>query len=433
MQKKKAGIDEVNKKLTNETFINTHKANPRDFTRDRILTFVVVFMLILRKSLKSLQLALNELFIHGYIDRITSSSAYTQARKKLLHTAFIELNEDIIRIYYSDDKIKRWKGYRCFGIDGSKIILPNFSDIEKEYGKIKLKNQYIEDKYCCAIFECCYDVLNNIAMKSTLNAGVSYEVDLAKSMLLATEEKDLLIYDRGYASYEFLSTLVKQNKNYIIRCSTRSFSAANSLFSGEGDWSKIVYLKPPKDQRKNIQDKGLPAEIKVRFISVVLPTGEIEVLMTSLFDSTIERDEFKYLYGLRWGVESFYYLLKSRLSLENFTGQTAESIKQDFWSTIFISNCETLMTEEVESKMNTTLKDGQYKKKINKAVSFNTIKNMAFEIFYNEPDSNRAIEKMTLLFQTNTVVKRPERVNFRKKTSIRRSYNFLKRIKKVVF
>jgi DDE family transposase len=433
MKKKNVCIQQIKIKISQLAFISAHKTNLKDFTRTRILTFAVVFMLILRKSLKSLQLSLNELFIQGHLSCITSSSAYTQARKKFRHTAFMELNDDVIKTYYSDDKIKRWKGYRCLGVDGSKIVLPNFADVEKEYGSIKIKTQYATSKYCGGLFVCCYDVLNKIAVSSILSSGSSYEVDLATQILSNTAENDLLIYDRGFASYEFLATHIKQNKDYVIRCSSRSFAAARSLFKGEGYWNKVVSLVPPADQRKNIQEKNLPSEIKVRFVSVILPTGEIEVLITSLFDSKITRNEFKHLYSLRWGVESFYFLLKSRLSLENFTGQTAESIKQDFWSTIFISNLATVLTEEAEENLNSELKETQYKKKVNKAVSFNVIKNMAFEIFNNKKDETKAVEKMELLFKTGSVIQRPERLPSRIKQSIRRSYNFLRRVKKIVF
>jgi hypothetical protein len=46
---------------------------------------------------------------------------------------------------------------------------------------------------------------------------------------------------------------------------------------------------------------------------VVLPTGEVEVLMTSFIDSGINREEFKKLYGLRWRIETFFGVLKGAL------------------------------------------------------------------------------------------------------------------------
>lgn len=424
-------LENIIKKLEKEFFINNHKANLQDFTRDRTLNFAVVFMLILKKSIKSLQLMLNELFLRHEIDVIVSSSAYTQARKKFKHTAFIELNDDTIRLYYEDDQIKRWKGYRCFGVDGSKLILPNTEEIKKVFGEIPIRSQHVsEGSYACAMFECYYDVLNHIAIKSQLVPGASYEVDVASTMLSDFNEKDLLIYDRGYASYEFLATLTQAAKSYIVRCPTSSFKATCALFENRGPWSETVNLSVSNSQAKHIHAKGLPSEIPVRFVRVVLSTGEIEVLATSIMDETLQPDDFKLLYGMRWGVESFYHLIKERLCLENFTGKSVEAVRQDFWSTLLLSNLESVLTEEVEE-----VNEGsrQSKKKVNHAVSFNALKNMAFEIFLHEKDIEKTMEKLSLLFKTGMFVERKDRSPPRREKSARRSCNFLKRIKKLVY
>ena len=192
-------------------------------------------------------------------------------------------------------------------------------------------------------------------------------------------------------------------------------------------------LSAPKDRKKTMVEKGLPVEIKVRFVSVIFSTGEVEVLATSLMDKSIQREDFQRLYFLRWGVEGFFNLIKGRLNLESFTGKTVESVKQDFWSTIMITNLESVITEDTEEDMNANLEPEQLTKKINHAVSFNAIKNRAFDIFYHEKNSARSVEKLILLFKTNTLVQRTDRSPPRKKTSCRRSYNFLRRIKKQVF
>lgn len=434
MRKGRYILANINKFLATDIFLNKHKDKPTDFTRDRVLNFVVVFMLILRKSVKSIQLALNEIFVQGVIGSTVSSSAYVQARKKFKHTAFIELNDYVIDQYYADDDIKRWKGYRCLGIDGSKVILPNTCEMKEVFGEIKIKNLEMEGSYASATFECCYDVLNKIAIKTILAPGATYEADLAIAMLDTGKDSDLYIYDRLYASYEMLATLTSKNKNYIVRCQKNSFAATRSLFKQEGSvWSKIVSLKAPMTQRVKLKAKGLPLEILVRFVSVILSTGEVEVLATSIMANDFSRDDFKEAYHLRWGVEGYYNLVKGRLSLENFTGKTAESVRQDFWSTIFISNLETVLTEDTENRINSESSDSQHEKQINKAVSFNVIKSMAFDIFFNEKDQNKTIEKMELLFKTNPNTKRPDRSVPRKKISLHRSYNFVRRLQKQVF
>ena len=424
--------------IKNNDFINNHKENIKDFTRNRILTFAIMFVLILQKSVKSIQLVLNELFMKDYINNTTSASAYSQARKKFKHTAFLELNAKVVNNYYQDDNIKLWNGYRILGVDSSKIILPNTEEMQEEFGLVKIKNQHIEDTYTCAMFECCYDVLNHIAVKSSLNHGSSYEADLATTFLTQNEQtlkcKDIEIYDRGYASYEFLANLIFRNKDYVIRCPINSFkSSTNILINDIKNWSAIATLKVSTDKRKTPKNKELPTEITVRFISIILDTGEIEILMTSIMDSSITRDEFKKLYFLRWGVEGFFNLLKGRLNLENFTGKSVESVKQDFWSTIFLTNLETIFTEDVADSLNQQLKETQLPKKINKAVSLNAIKNMAFAIFFDDLDTAKTKEKLTKLFVTNTILNRVERSPPRKKISTRRSYNYQKRNRKHVY
>lgn len=153
-------INLVSEKITNALFIESHKTSAKDFTRKRTLSFQVIFMQILRKTVKSLQVSLNELFMSNHIASVVTSSAYTQARKKFKHTAFIELNDDIVNIFYSDDSgIKKWRNYRCLGVDASKVILPLTPDIEAEYGSIAIKNQSMTGCFSQGMFECYYDVL----------------------------------------------------------------------------------------------------------------------------------------------------------------------------------------------------------------------------------------------------------------------------------
>ena len=242
MDKKDVLLTLVGAAIKNNDFVDSHKEKPGDFTRNRVLDFSVIFMLILKKSVKSLQLVLNELFIQTFINSTVSSSAYSQARKKFKHTAFIELNDGAVKVYYSDNKIKRWKGYRVLGVDGSKIILPNTEDMRTEFGEIKIRNQQnkpMTESYASALFECCYDVLNHVAIKSSLAEGASSELTLATQMLKehiapqGNQEKDLLIYDRAYGSYEFIANLIHHKKDFVIRCKTNSFkSATKSLFEG---------------------------------------------------------------------------------------------------------------------------------------------------------------------------------------------------------
>ncbi len=421
----------IYKLLTSKAFSDTHKSRAQDFTRNRTLSFKVIFVTILRKSVKSLSIVMNELFMDGHIEVPVTPSAYTQARSKLRYTAFKELSDSIVEMRCSDPKYtKLWRGYRLLGVDGSYVILPNTPDIVKEYGKIRIKNQKYNGNYCSALFLCYYDVINNLTVASALETSRSYEVNLATELLDKTKSNDVSLFDRGFCTYKLPAIMQQKNRHFIIRCQKNTFKAFEPFFNGEST-DEIVTLNVPEKQEREMQRLGVPSSITVRLVAVTLSTGEIEVLMTSLTDPEITREDFKELYGMRWGIETFFGILKGRLSLENFTGQSVESVKQDFWSTLFISNYESIMTSDVNQKLKN---NGPNVKKVNKAVAFNVIKHQAFNILYSEHDEHEyRFKNLEKLFMTGAVPVREDRNPIRKKPSMRSLCGFLKRKKKHVY
>ncbi|MCP4112969.1 MAG: IS4 family transposase, partial [Desulfobacteraceae bacterium] len=260
----------------------------------------------MQKSLKSLQLVLNEFF--GKLAEplvIVTASAFTQARAKLSHTAFIELNQKAVaETYYKDKDYKTWRGFRVLSVDGSKIILPNEDEIRKYFGSVRIANQdkNVSGEYPVALASVLYDVLNNIALDSILSHAKAYEVNLAREHLDFVKENDLLLFDRNYPSYLFPAALTQQNTDFLGRCSRSSFKEARMMFEPDAEESRIAVLRPHHTKKKEIEALGLPAEIKVRFVRVVLDNGEVEVLVTSLTDETqYSVNDFKELYHLRWG------------------------------------------------------------------------------------------------------------------------------------
>lgn len=394
-------------------------------------------VLLLQKSIKSLQLVLNEFCIKLDCDTTVTSSAYTQARQKLCHTAFIELNEGVLSQYYAlSENYERLWGFRVFGVDGSKIRLPDSEEIKEHFGTFHIANQTqgLDTEYASALTSVCYDLLNNIAISSEISHGKSYEVELAKKHFPLLSSNDLVVFDRHYASLYMIANLTKAGINFIIRCPKSSFVVANRMFEG-GPWSREVVLETKQSAlKKQLEEEGLPFKIRVRFVRVKLATGESEVLVTSLLDThKYKRTEFKYAYGLRWGIETFYGTIKGRLNVDHFTGKSVESIKQDFYSTIFLSNIETIFTKDAQEILEEKAQDSIHGKAVNKAVSFNAIKNYAFEIFYESGALAEKMEKLTQLFLMNPITVRKNRKVPRRPHSDARSLYYQKQVKKAVF
>lgn len=411
-----------------------HRKATKYFSRSRILTFPVVLTILIQKSAKSMQIVVNEL-LEKLKAPLVSSSAFTQARSHLSHEAFIELNQEaIVKVCYGDGEYERYKGYRLIGVDGSKIYLPREKEIIKEFGGTAA-NQYSDDICPYALGSVLYDVLNHVAIDSKLAPADAYEVDLAIEHLAHTTEADLLLFDRNYPSYHFLSTLSKANRAFVIRCSKGSFSAVRRMFEGKGADSQIVTLSVPSHQRKEIDKQELPQEITVRLVRVMLDTGEMEVLISSLQDEIQHPTaDFKELYFFRWGSETYYDLLKNRLQIEHFTGKTVESVRQDFYAAIYISGLETLLIDKAQSILRERSLENKFPLQVNHSISFNAIKNHVFDLLLEpEIDEQLLLDKLTKLFIQKPTAVRKNRSLPRKKPTAAQALQFHKRTKKICF
>jgi hypothetical protein len=411
-------------------FVARHRQSETDFTRQRILTFKVIVLLLLAKTTKSLQLALNEVVpkLSGVATTV-SNTAYSKARAKLRHTAFIELNTVcVVTTMYEDDDYKTYNGLRVLAIDGSKIMLPNNTSTIGTFGSFDSTSPIVSNTYCMGLASVLYDVLNGVCIDARLAHGHAAETDLANESLQFTNENDLVIYDRGYCSFR-MATLASATKgHFLIRCHRRSFGVTREMFEGKGPDDIVVTIEAGYKHKV----AGMKDSITVRFVRVVLDTGEIEVLMTSLLDQDDYRSEdFKDLYWYRWGIETFYGILKGRLDIENFTGLSAESVLQDFHASVFLTGMEAIFTEDANEELQA--KDTKHDYKVNKAVSFNALKNSAFDIIFSERSLDEMIEHLDALFLTNPVAIRPGRSLPRTDPGSLKRLNFWKRKRKSVY
>jgi hypothetical protein len=421
--------------IEDEDFKARHRERQKDFTRERSLPFALVLVLVMRKSVKSLQNVVNEAMT-WLNEPLVTASAYSQARYKLKHTAFIELNEEaVVKTLYSDNDYKTFWGFRLLAVDGSKLLLPNSDDVREEFGSIgwtdgKTDQQQGDHPY--ALASVLYDVLNRVAIDARLGKAKAYEVDLAVEHLAHTQAGDLLIMDRNYPSYRMLAELTQHQRDFVIRCSAASFKEARLMLKGEGSDSQIVTLTPCAEQLREIKRLNLPLSLKVRFVRVRLSTGEWEVLVTRLLDEArYPSAEFLELYGLRWGIETFYGLIKTRLALENFSGTGAEAVKQDFYATVYLSGLESLLTNTAQAQLDA--KNTKHPQTVNRAVSFNAIKYQALDLLFSNEPTEPLLEKLTALFLSNPCLDRQHRNPPRKKSSARVLLNYQKREKKHCF
>ena len=377
--------------------------------------------MIIKKSNKSIQNSLNDMLLDLGEEVSITNSAYSQARAKLNYTAFQEYAEMASEMFYEDGEYERYKGFKLLAIDGSVITLPSSEDIAKEFNPMKVRCQIesFKKEIPQGRASVLFDVLNNMVIDASLtnknkseeNKIVVYdERTLALEHLEYCTKDDLVIMDRGYHGYELFAHYASK-ANFLVRLPKSTFSKAKFLFDAHSQKRDVILeVNAPKNSKEALKREHLPTKMKVRFVQVILDNGTIEVLATNILDNTtLKTSDFKDLYSKRWGIETYYDLIKNRLNLENFTGLTALAVKQDFYATIFLTNYEAMLTYDLNEELEEKTQENKYVQKVNKAVSFNLIKHKVFDLLYNDEPLDEMLEKMEKLFLTNTIVIRPNR------------------------
>ena len=436
-------IDTLRAKLRDASFLARHRVRPEDFTRQRQLSFPVVVLFILQKTVKSIQRHLHEFLdelAQGEIFEPVTSGAVTHARAKLKDSAFIELNRDCILpvVYGSERPVQRWRGHRLLGIDSSLMRLPEGEELGQELGWKEATNQNgaTGTRYAEARLSVVYDLLNRVGLEAQLQASTVGEVALASQQLEGFGPGDVELNDRGFSGYLYFARLVQRGAHFVGRCSSGSFLAAQEMFrANRANQSRIVWLIAPPDQKAECRRLGLPLKMKVRFVSLRLPTGELEVLATSLLDEALyPTEEFLTVYHWRWGHETFYLMLKGRLETENFSGRTVEAIRQDVQAAVLLANLESLLSEPAQADLTACGRPETQPCQVNRSISYHALKLELLDLLYREVPAEQVIQKLTRLVRGSPVAVRPNRkAPRRRRPSFHRSYHFQRRVKKVVF
>jgi len=406
-------------------FQNEYKKKETDFTRSRKLTFEIVFCLIMMKSVRKAYNVMRELMLEKKETTVTGS-AINQARNKFKHEAFIKLNEEIIPIYYEEkEELKKWKEYFVTAVDGSSITMGYHKSLLSFFFFNK-NNSVQEIKGRATIY---YDVLNEIIIDSNLVSPKKGERELLFNHLEKDKaklgEKQIIILDRGYSGYSVFKKLMEQNKIFVIRMQKGSKLVEDFLQSEKVDKTVEMFSS----------DNKIKKGINIRLLKIRLSTGEDEILATNLYDKSITLENFKELYFLRWGIETKYGLIKERLDLENFSGKSLEIIKQDFYSSVFISNLEVILTEDAneELEQRSIAKNNKHIYKVAKSTSYSIIKDKVWELFFDDSlNIDDLLTQLTQLFKNEPIPIRKNR-KYERGDSVYCSRSYYKRRKKYVY
>jgi hypothetical protein len=299
-----------------------------------------------------------------------TNSAFCQARMKLRPEVLTNLNKALIKTFGEHFELRGWQGFRVLATDGSTARLPKDEDLQEYYGGPS-------DASCpMAQLSQLFDVLNKTVIHAEIAPYDTSERELAANHLYWTQEKDLLLYDRGYAAFWLFSMHRDLDRDYCARVKL-DFSAQVKAFVESGKRTELIQMEPSAEAKRQCEEYNLSsAPIPVRLVRVELENGEVEVLVTSLLDTKQYPTRlFAKLYALRWGVEESYKRLKVRMEVENFSCKTVWTIRQDFYAKMVAVNLAAIMEWVAQAIADRLYKDRKLSYQINFANALSVLKN----------------------------------------------------------
>lgn len=404
----------VYNKLNEQEFIEVSKMQKRDFTRKRKLGFSGTILMVLNKTGKSLQTGIRAFMKSMQLEAESySKQAFSKGRLRVKYEAFREIFRMSVNEFYQEFKPKTYKGYRVCAVDGTKLNLPYNEESKTEFGIQDGHGDTIQ-----ALGSCLYDVINEFIIDAQIVSCNGNERELAQEHLKYLSSirtaKELIIFDRGYPSAELIDFIEKNGFQYLMRCD-RTF-VRGMLPKLTGDDCVITH--------KFVRSK---IEVKLRFITITLPDGNTEFLITNLFDSSFKMQDFAELYHLRLEIETSYDDIKNKLEIENFSGTSSLAIKQDFFATMFLRNLASMMIFEnadvINEMHNNRDNKLEYKANVNTVISI--LKTDLIEMLVTDSKRKRSALFKKIYFEISRAVVpiRPDRSFPRKKSHFHSKFN----------
>jgi hypothetical protein len=350
--------------------------------------------------------------------REVTKGAFTQARAKLNPWAFQRLNEVAVNTFYDGAEYYVWHDMRVTATDGTRLVLPNHPSVIAEFGQQQFGPK-ADSPRSLAMVSMLYDVLNQVTIDAQIAPYASSERDLLMQHIDKLKSGDLLLLDRGYPCFWLLFLLKAKGIEFCVRLKDDWWLKVKD-FTESDEKERIVTFTLPKKDRKKLSDfpEMQNATITCRLIKIYLPTGEKEILCTSLIESEkYTYEEFDKLYHYRWSEEEAYKLLKSRIELENFSGKTALAVKQDFHAKVFLMTLCAAYAHPIEEKVVEEYKADQNRKfdqKINRTNAISMTQDILIAVFLRR-QFEKALNAFDKIVAETREIIRPGRSNPRNK------------------
>jgi len=273
--------------------------------------------------------------------RTPGRGALSKARAKVPWEAFREMLEKALGLAYEiwpDRPDDRWHAMNVLAIDGSKFDLPATEEIRQDFDPHSGLGVPGKGHYPQCLVSTLYDVFRGLPLARTVAPYRGCERQEALKLLKWAPEDSLIVFDRGYPSYEMFLHLVQRfSGHFLMRCQTGAGAfSAMAAFLKSSRREALIYVAPPGSYTAE-ERKALPT-LCLRAVRAHDPEGNPIAFLTSLLEmETIPSSEIIDMYFKRWEIEVYYREEKVVQDIERFHSRTARGVQQELFAVMVLT------------------------------------------------------------------------------------------------
>jgi len=321
------------------------------FWMDRIYSPLVTLWVFLGQVLSadhSCRAAVARLIAHrisrGQHPCSSETGAYCQARKRIPEKFFSEVARQTGRtLEASVGPQWLWKQRRVHVFDGSSVSMPDTPQNQRAYPQPVAQRPGVGFPVAriAAIFSLACGAVLDLAICRYAGKGQS-ELGMLRKLWDLFRPGDVLLADRLMCSWTEMVMLKQRGVDSVTRLSKRHADFRRGTRLGKGD--HIVQWPQPTKPR-TIDRKTynlLPEFLTVRetLVRVEQPGFRTRtlVVVTTLLDAEITKDDLAQLYRARWNAELDLRSLKQTMQMDILRCKTPELVRKEIWTHLLAYN-----------------------------------------------------------------------------------------------
>jgi hypothetical protein len=309
-----------------------------------------------------------------------TAAAYCDARIRLPLALFGDLLQRVCDALYPKVQDRtHWHGHRTWTLDGSSFSMPDTPALQAHFGQPsgQRKGCGFPVAHVLALFHASTGLLLRV-LASPMR---THDMHHAATMHPELEEGDILIADRGLASFAHLALLCRRKMHGLFRCHQKQivdFRVGRKHTSQSrpkkglprsryvkrlGRRDQVVEYAKPKEKPKWMDDAMLailPEKLLVRELRFDTPQRghrtKVITLVTTLLDPELyTAAELADLYLSRWQIEVNFRHLKTTMGMEVLHCKTVAGVLKELYMFAIAYNLVRLVMLEASHRQKVPL------------------------------------------------------------------------------